>query len=204
LITIVKDVLILWVVLAAVMVVATRSGGLTRVFDAAQEKFEATSSASDGLLLNPASYVGFITLIVGSAFALLLNPHALTSVLAAKNRAAVRFNLAALPVYTLMLGIVAILGYVAIAEGVTPVGADPATGDPGDRNTIMPKLFDDIFPAWVAGSAYATIVIGAFVPAAIMSIGAANLFTRNIYKEFIRRNASPAEETRSAGSSRSV
>jgi SSS family solute:Na+ symporter len=196
LIAIVKDVLILWVVLAAVVIVATRSGGLARVFDAASAKFEATSSPSDGLLLNPTSHIGFITLVVGSAFALLLYPHAMTSVLAARNRASVRFNLAALPIYTFMLGIVAILGYVAIAENVTPVGADPAQGLPGDRNTIMPKLFDDIFPDWVAGTAYAAIVIGAFVPAAIMSIGAANLFTRNIYKEFFRRNASAAEEMR--------
>jgi SSS family solute:Na+ symporter len=33
------------------------------------------------------------------------------------------------------------------------------------------------------------------VPAAIMSIAAANLFTRNIYREFINPNASPKHET---------
>jgi solute:Na+ symporter, SSS family len=39
-------------------------------------------------------------------------------------------------------------------------------------------------------------VIGALVPAAIMSIAAANLFARNIYREFFARNASPVHETR--------
>jgi len=62
----------------------------------------------------------------------------------------------------------------------------------------VPLLFQHMFPAWFAGVGYAAIVIGALVPAAIMSIAAANLFTRNIYKEFFRPLASPAEETRVA------
>ena len=41
-------------------------------------------------------------------------------------------------------------------------------------------------------------MIGALVPAAIMSIAAANLFTRNIYKELLKPNATPAQETRVA------
>src|SRR5207244_324930 len=40
--------------------------------------------------------------------------------------------------------------------------------------------------------------IGALVPAAIMSIAAANLWTRNIYKEFFRRNATHAQEAKQA------
>lgn len=41
---------------------------------------------------------------------------------------------------------------------------------------------------------FAAIAIGALVPAAIMSIAAANLFTRNIYREYIERGASPRHE----------
>jgi solute:Na+ symporter, SSS family len=194
LISIVKDILLLWVVLAALVFVAS-TGGWRRVFDAAGEKFASTPDPNDGLLLPSASHVNFITLVLGSALALFLYPHAVTAALAAKNRNAIRSTLAALPVYTFVLGIVALLGYVAISRNVLPLGADPAAGVPGDSNTIMPKLFADDFPDWVAGTAYAALVIAAFVPAAIMSIGAANLFTRNVYKEFLRRNASPAEET---------
>jgi solute:Na+ symporter, SSS family len=62
----------------------------------------------------------------------------------------------------------------------------------------VPYLFQAMFPGWFAGIAYSAIVIGALVPAAIMSIAAANLFTRNIYKEYFKQNASPAEQTRVA------
>src|SRR5437762_2421067 len=51
------------------------------------------------------------------------------------------------------------------------------------------------FPSWFVGIAFAAIGIGALVPAAIMSIGAANLFTRNVYREFLRPQASAKEET---------
>lgn len=44
--------------------------------------------------------------------------------------------------------------------------------------------------------AFAAIGIGALVPAAIMSIAAANLFTRNIYKDFIKPDATPQQETK--------
>jgi SSS family solute:Na+ symporter len=36
------------------------------------------------------------------------------------------------------------------------------------------------------------------VPAAIMSIAAANLWTRNVYKEYIKKNATPAQEAKQA------
>jgi solute:Na+ symporter, SSS family len=195
LMAILKDILMIWVVLAALLIVASK-GGWTRVFDAASDKFAASPSRGDGLLLSASGYVNFATLVLGSALALFLYPHAMTGVLAAKDRATVRRMLVTLPVYTIMLGIVALFGYMAISEGVAPLGANPATGSPGDRNTIMPRLFDVVFPDWVAGTAYAAVVIGAFVPAAIMSIAAANLFTRNIYVEFFRPQATPAEQTR--------
>jgi hypothetical protein len=68
----------------------------------------------------------------------------------------------------------------------------------GNAQLAVPLLFEHIFPSWFAGIGYAAIVIGALVPAAIMSIAAANLFTRNIYREFFHRGASPAQETRVA------
>ena len=58
----------------------------------------------------------------------------------------------------------------------------------------VPQLFENEFPDWFAGVAFAAIVIGALVPAAIMSIAAANLWTRNIYKAFINRDATHAQE----------
>ena len=51
-----------------------------------------------------------------------------------------------------------------------------------------------MFPSWFAGIGFSAIVIGALVPAPIMSIAAANLFTRNIYMEFFAPGASPAAD----------
>src|SRR4029453_10851045 len=121
--------------------------------------------------------------------------HALTGILAAKNRGAVQAAVTALPIYTFVMVVAGLLGLVALANGVTPVGADRAAGAPGDPFTIMPRLIDQMFPDWGAGTAYAATVVGAFVPAPVMSIPAANLFSRNIYREFFRPQASPAEQT---------
>jgi len=51
-----------------------------------------------------------------------------------------------------------------------------------------------MFPSWFAGVAYAAVVIGALVPAAIMSIAAANLFTRNVYRDFLRPRATKRQQ----------
>ncbi|GAA3446754.1 sodium:solute symporter family transporter [Planomonospora venezuelensis] len=108
--------------------------------------------------------------------------------LASRNRDVIKRNMSALPAYSLLLGLIALLGYMAIAAGTTPIGKD--------NNTIVPRLFDQMFPDWFTGVAYAAVGIGALVPAAIMSIAAANLFTRNVYKEYIKRDASDADEAR--------
>jgi SSS family solute:Na+ symporter len=79
---------------------------------------------------------------------------------------------------------------MAIAAGTEPIGTD--------GNTIVPVLFQQMFQSWFAGIAFAAIGIGALVPAAIMSIAAANLFTRNIYKEYLKKDATPRQEARVA------
>ena len=101
-------------------------------------------------------------------------------------------NMAALPAYSFVLGLLALLGLMAIAAGVKPLTAN---GKP-DANTVVPLLFDKMFPDWFAGIAFAAIGIGALVPAAIMSIAAANLFTRNIYREYLKPDATHAQEAR--------
>ena len=93
-----------------------------------------------------------------------------------------------LPAYSMMLGLVALLGYMAIAAGVRA----------STPNGVVPALFRAIFPSWFVGVAFAAIAIGALVPAAIMSIAAANLWTRNVYKIYLRPGASDAEEASAA------
>jgi SSS family solute:Na+ symporter len=63
---------------------------------------------------------------------------------------------------------------------------------------VVPTLFLTLFPSWFVGFAAAAVAISALVPAAIMSIGAANLFTRNLYKPLIAPNATPQKEAANA------
>jgi SSS family solute:Na+ symporter len=198
LIAFVKDTLIYLVVIVAIIYIPTKLGGWGDIFAAADKKFASTppppAGPADGTLLSSAATLGYSTLALGSAMALFLYPHSLTSVLAARSRDTIKRNMAALPAYSLVLGLIALLGYMAIAAGITPA-TNPLSGKP-DSNTVVPLLFDKMFPDWFAGIAFGAIAIGALVPAAIMSIAAANLFTRNIYKEYLKRDATPAQEAK--------
>ncbi|WP_344132009.1 monocarboxylate uptake permease MctP [Luedemannella flava] len=186
LIAFVKDFLIYAIIIVAVIWIPAKLGGWDVIFGAAEKKFAATGAT----LLNAGNQWQYITLAFGSALALFLYPHSVTGVLASRSRDVVRRNMTALPAYSLLLGLIALLGYMAIAAGVKPI----VTDGKADANTVVPVLFDQMFPDWLAGIAFAAIGIGALVPAAIMSIAAANLFTRNIYKEYLKRDATPAQE----------
>ncbi len=198
LIAFVKDTLIYLVIIVAVIVIPYKLGGWVEIFGAAEAKFAASPNPGDGVLLAGPSQLQYATLAFGSALALFLYPHSITGVLAARDRNVIKRNMAALPAYTFILGLLALLGYMAIKAEIVPLGADKATGNPGDGNTIVPLLFDQMFPSWFAGVAFAAIGIGALVPAAIMSIAAANLWTRNIYVEYINKNATPKQEAKSS------
>src|SRR3954447_4567178 len=193
LIAFVKDTLIYIVVLVAVIYIPIKLGGFDDIFSAANQKFAKSPAPADGTLLADPQVLGYSTLAFGSALALFMYPHSITGLLATRSRDTIRRNMAALPAYSFVLGLLALLGLMAIKAGVTPLTG--GNGKP-DVNTVVPLLFDKMFPSWFAGVAFAAIGIGALVPAAIMSIAAANLFTRNIYKEYLHRDASPAEEAR--------
>ncbi|MFC3450227.1 monocarboxylate uptake permease MctP [Amycolatopsis speibonae] len=196
LIAFVKDILIYLVIIVAIIYLPSKLGGWSAIFDSAQAKFDKTPSKADGILLNANNQLQYATLALGSALALFLYPHSLTSVLASRGRSVIKRNMVALPAYSLVLGLLALLGYVAISASVSPI-TNNATGKP-DTNTVVPVLFDSQFSSWFAGIAFAAIGIGALVPAAIMSIAAANLWTRNIYKEYIKKNATPGQEAKQA------
>lgn len=196
LIAFVKDILIYLVIIVAIIYLPSKLGGWSAIFDAADAKFDKSPSPSDGILLNANNQLQYATLALGSALALFLYPHSLTSVLASRGRSVIKRNMVALPAYSLVLGLLALLGYVAISASVSPI-TNNATGKP-DTNTVVPVLFDSQFSSWFAGIAFAAIGIGALVPAAIMSIAAANLWTRNIYKEYIKKNATPGQEAKQA------
>ncbi len=198
LIAFVKDILIYLVIIVAVIYLPSKFGGWGHIFDVVQGKGDAAAKAAAAsgkpaaftFLPGPKQYWAYASLALGSAMALFMYPHSITATLSAKSRNTIRRNAAILPAYSFVLGLLALLGWVAIAAGTNPIGLD------GKRNNqlVIPQLFEDSFPSWFAGIAFAAIAIGALVPAAIMSIAAANTFTRNIYREWIKPDATPKQE----------
>jgi SSS family solute:Na+ symporter len=192
----VKDTLIYLVIIVAIIYLPHKFGGWSHIFGAAQEKMNATNPATGkptgAFIPGSGQMWAYATLGLGSAMALFMYPHSITASLSSKSRNTIRRNAALLPAYSFVLGLLALLGWVAIAAKTNPVGLD---GKPNPQ-LVIPQLFEDAFPSWFAGVAFAAIAIGALVPAAIMSIAAANTFTRNIYKEWVNPTATPAQEAK--------
>ncbi|MGH3424674.1 MAG: monocarboxylate uptake permease MctP [Nocardioidaceae bacterium] len=197
LIAFVKDTLIYLVIIVAVIYLPTQLGGWDGIFGAAQDSFDAFNkdnadaiaagnAAPQGIIPPAASHWAYASLALGSALALFMYPHSITGVLSTGRRNVIRRNASLLPAYTFLLGLLALLGFAAIAAGVRTDNAQLS----------IPLLFEKMFPGWFAGIAFAAIAIGALVPAAIMSIAASNLWTRNIYKAYINPGATPAQEAR--------
>jgi solute:Na+ symporter, SSS family len=177
LIAIVKDVMLYTMVLAAVLVIPARLGGYGHVFAVASSTL-ARHSPPASIILRPAQFMSYSSLALGSAMALMLYPHTITGTLSAASDRVIRRNAALMPAYNLLLGLVALLGYVAIAAGIHTANS----------SSTVPLLLTTMFPPWFAGFCLAAIAIGALVPAAIMSIATANLFTRNLYGELLHRS----------------
>ncbi|MEO5651662.1 MAG: sodium:solute symporter [Marmoricola sp.] len=192
----VKDALIYLVIIVAVIYLPTKFGGWEAIFGAAADKMsttnEVTGKPNGAFIPGDGQMWAYASLALGSAMALFMYPHSVTATLSSESRTTIRRNASILPAYSFVLGLLALLGWVAIAAGTKPIGVD---GKPNPQ-LVIPQLFEDSFPAWFAGVAFAAVAIGALVPAAIMSIAAANTFTRNIYKEWIRPDATHAEEAR--------
>jgi solute:Na+ symporter, SSS family len=194
-IAIVKDILIYITAFAVVIAVPIELGGYGHIFAAVPAKkllLAAPGPHTTG------AYGAYATLALGSALALLLYPHSLTGILSASSGKAVRRNAALLPGYSFMLGLLALIGFFALAAGVKELPEFAAGFKQFGNNYAVPALFLHSFPSWFVGIAFAAIGIGALVPAAIMSIAAANLYSRNIHREFINRNPTDRQEAQLA------
>src|SRR5262249_54918134 len=194
-IAVVKDLLIYVTAFAAVIVVPIKLGGVGPIF-AAVPPDKLLLAAPHGQTTG--AHGTYAPLALGSAVALLLYPHTMTGILSATSGHTVRRNAALLPAYTFMLGLLALLGFFALADGVDKLPEFAPGFQQFKNNFAVPALFLHNFPSWFAGVAFAAIGIGALVPAAIMSIAAANLFTRNVYREFFHSRATDKQESQMA------
>jgi SSS family solute:Na+ symporter len=194
-IAVVKDLLVYITVIALIIVVPYKLGGFGNIFAAIPKGHLLLPPVKDG---NLGLQTFYPTLAFGSALALMLYPHATTAVLSAKGPNTLRRNWVFLPAYSFMLGLIALLGYMAYASGIAKLPDLAPYFKQYGPQFAMPGLLLHYFPSWFVGVGFAAVAIGALVPAAIMSIAAANLFTRNIYKPYINPNCSTRKETEMA------
>lgn len=192
---VVKDLLIYITVLAAVIVIPAALGGYGKVFASVPPAQLLLTHGTDTSLGATFSYA---SLALGSALALFLYPHSLTGILSSSSSMAIRKNAILLPAYSLALALLALLGYMAVAAGIKAMSEYGAGFAAFGNNFAIPALILHAFPAWFVGVAFAAIAIGALVPASIMAIASGNLFTRNIYKQFINPDCTDRQEGRAA------
>jgi SSS family solute:Na+ symporter len=186
-IAIVKDIMLYIMVIAAIAILPAKLGGYAHIFATAGAALPQHTPPG-ALILQPAQFLSYSTLAFGSAMALVMYPHTATGVLSSGSGRILQRNAALLPAYNLLLGLIALLGFMALAAGIRTT----------NTSSVVPLLFMKMFPEWFAGFCLAAVGIGALVPAAIMSIATANLFTRNLYGECLRRPMTAAEESRNA------
>jgi solute:Na+ symporter, SSS family len=190
LMAIIKDLMLVIVILVAWIVLPVKLGGLEHIFAVVHQKaMKQPKEFSDVLL--PSQYVPYATQALGSALAIFLYPHTITVFGSVGSHKVLKRNAIFLLFFTFLVAMTALLGYMAVAAGIKP---SPIYG----TNSIIPALFVYAFPTWFAGFSLAAIVICALVPAAIMSIGVANLFSRNIYREYLNPSCNEQEELRVA------
>jgi SSS family solute:Na+ symporter len=195
LIAVVKDLLVYTTVLAAIIIIPAKLGGYEHIFASVPPQQLLLPAAPEGSL---GAGFAYASLTLGSLLALFLYPHSITGLLSSSSRHVIRRNAIILPAYSLALALIALLGFMAVAAGVKAM-PEYATGfKTFGNNFAVPALFLHTLPAWFTGLAFAAIAIGALVPASIMAIACGNLFTRNVYREFIDRDCAPQVEARVA------
>src|SRR6185369_13222721 len=163
LIAFVKDTLIYMVIAVAIIYIPIKLAGFDDIFAKAGDAYSQVNPATDkprgSLAPGDTAQWAYGTLALGSALALFMYPHSITAVLSSRSRDVIRRNASILPAYSLMLGLLALIGFAAIAAGTKPIGLD---GKP-NAQLVVPQFFENAFPSWFAGVAFAAVAIGALV-----------------------------------------
>lgn len=189
LVAVVKAVLVVASVIVIAALLLAELGSPASVFSRAGQAFALRDNGS-ALVPDPALGSAYTSLALGSALALFAFPHVLLVVFSARSGDVLRRTSVSLLGWTAILALFALFGIAAIAARVDP--------PPGRSELTIPLLLLDIAPSWAAGLLLGALVVAALVPASVMSIGAATLFARNVYVEFVNTTATRAQEARMA------
>src|SRR5579884_1765394 len=183
-----KDILIWLTVITVIGAALYEIGGFGHVF--------TPSLSAKYFALSSPQLPAYMSLVLGSALALYLYPHAVNGILSAESAHKLRLSTSFLSIYGVGLALLALFGIIvySVPSAMSFLGNFPASS----RGVlVVPALILSTVPSWFAGVALLAIFVGGLVPAAIMAIAQANLLTRNIIKEF-KPNLSASSETRIA------
>ncbi len=103
------------------------------------------------IYLKQGQFLGYSTLAIGSAVALMLYPHTATAVLSAKNANTVRRNAAMLPAYSFLLG-------ADCATGVCGAGGGGVVTKGHELGGAI-AVFEDVFRSGFAGFCLAAVAV---------------------------------------------
>ncbi|MHB1697104.1 MAG: sodium:solute symporter family protein [bacterium] len=149
-------------------------GGFTEMFEWINRAQPSKS------LIAPGSMITFGTLAFGSAGALFLYPHSINGAYTSRSADAIRKNAVFMPLYNIMLIFITILGFAALY--IVPGIKNP--------NMAIPMMLYKTFGPYLTAFFGGIIILASMVPASIMALSSANLFTKNIYKNLINDDIS--------------
>ncbi len=170
---IIKDVLLWAVIITITIVLAIQFNGFSSIFSTMDSK-------GMNYLIPNNLMLGYMTLAFSNGIAWLLFPNLLTGIFGSKDAKTIKKNSVFLPVYQVWIMILAIFGLLALAYNLVPNRIS---------SLAFPSVLTTFFPPTFVIITFAAIIIGAMIPAAIQSLSAANLITRNIYLEYFNKNA---------------
>jgi solute:Na+ symporter, SSS family len=114
----------------------------------------------------------YVSTVLLTSFGLYMWPHNFTATFSAKSADTLRRNAVVMPVYTITMAFVFIVGFTAVL--VVPGLAN------GDLSLLT--VVRQSFPPWFLGIIGGAGALTAMVPAAIFVLSAATLFAKNIYR----------------------
>ncbi|PMB76044.1 MAG: sodium:proton antiporter [Fervidicoccus fontis] len=175
---IIKDILLWAVIITITVVFAIRFDGFSLVF-------KSLDAQGLNYMIPPNLMIGYMTLAFGNGIAWLLFPNLLTGILGSKDAKTIKKNSVLLPVYQVWMLILAIFGLVALSENLVPNKVS---------SLAFPSVLTTYFSPTFVSIAFAAIIIGAMIPASLQALSAANLITRNIYLQYINKQASERKQ----------
>jgi SSS family solute:Na+ symporter len=142
--------------------------------------FTALAEAVPGHLVMPGAtgvmgHSWYITTVLMTSFGFYMWPHLFGASFTAKSGNTLRRNAVIMPLYTISLPLIFIIGFASILVIPGLKSGDMAL------LTIVRKTY----PAWFLGVVGGAGAVTAMVPAAILTLTTATLFTKNVYRPLI-------------------